>query len=786
MKEYKAESIKVLDGLEAVRKVPSMYIGNTNVEGLHHLVYELVDNSVDEALEGHCDRISVTVHRDNSVVVEDNGRGIPVDIHQGEGISALEIVLTKLHAGGKFDKDSYKFSAGLHGVGLSVVNALSEYLEVEVRLHGKVYYQRYERGEKTAELKVIGQTERSGTKVKFRPDAELFETTEFSYEMLAQRLREISFLNNGIHIVLSDERKGKTHEFKHDGGIAAFARYLNQTKSVLFDEPVYISGSKVGLDAFEVAIQYNDGYNEAIYSFVNNVSTHEGGSHVAGFRSALTRCINNFSQQRHLLKNGESLSGDDIKEGLVAIVNIKIQNPQFEGQTKAKLGNSEVKGLVESLLNEKLPEYLEFNPDVGKVIVNKAIDARRAREAAKKAKELIKSKNALESGVLPGKLADCQESDPALCEIYLVEGDSAGGSAKQGRDRKTQAILPLKGKILNVEKARDEKVVANEEIRAIYLALGMNAGDIEGLRYQKVIIMTDADVDGSHIRTLLLTFFYRRMPDLIERGYLYIAQPPLYKLTISGKEMYMKDDDELEEFVLNRSLEKVKVFLKNREIPKDELRADLETLRKVEKYRRAMQRINIDASILLALFRADIARREDFETPDKLEPLKGLAVEEGRSVALTLDPEHNLYTLSVDEVSRNGSSFVIDYEFCSHEDYRSCLKTYKGIAHYYENEIMVADKDGIGKPVMAAELLRFVNDKGREGTAIQRYKGLGEMNPEQLWSTTMDPARRRLVKVSIDDQIEVDQMFTVLMGSNVELRRAFIEANAVDVRNLDV
>jgi DNA gyrase subunit B len=786
MKEYKAESIKVLDGLEAVRKVPSMYIGNTNVEGLHHLVYELVDNSVDEALEGHCNRISVTVHRDNSVVVEDNGRGIPVDIHQGEGMSALEIVLTKLHAGGKFDKDSYKFSAGLHGVGLSVVNALSEYLEVEVRRDGKVYYQRYERGEKAAELKVIGQTERSGTKVKFRPDAELFETTEFSYETLAQRLREISFLNNGIHIVLSDERKGKTHEFKHEGGIAAFARYLNQTKSVLFNEPMYIAGSKVGLDAFEVAIQYNDGYNEAIYSFVNNVSTHEGGSHVAGFRSAMTRCINNFGQHQRLLKNGESLSGDDIKEGLVAVVNIKIQSPQFEGQTKSKLGNSEVKGLVESLLNEKLPEYLEFNPDVGKAIVNKAIDARRAREAAKKAKELIKSKSALETGVLPGKLADCQESDPALCEIYLVEGDSAGGSAKQGRDRKTQAILPLKGKILNVEKARDEKVVSNEEIRAIYLALGMNAGDIENLRYKKVIIMTDADVDGSHIRTLLLTLFYRRMPDLIERGYLYIAQPPLYKLTISGKEMYMKDDDELEEYVLNRSLEKVKVFLKNRGIPKDELRADLEALRRVEKYLRAMQRLNIDPSILLALFRADVVRREDFETPDKLEPLKGLVVAEGRPVALTLDPEHNLYTLSVDEASRNGSSFVIDYEFCSHEDYRGCLKTYKGVAHYYENEIMVADKDGVGRPVTAAELLHFVNDKGREGTAIQRYKGLGEMNPEQLWSTTMDPARRRLVKVSIDDQIEVDQMFTVLMGNNVELRRAFIETNAVDVRNLDV
>ena len=458
MKEYGAGNIKILDGLNAVRKVPSMYIGNTGVEGLHHLVYELVDNSVDEALEGYCDRISVTIHRDNSVAVEDNGRGIPVDLHS-DNMSALEIVLTKLHAGGKFDKDSYKFSAGLHGVGLSVVNALSEYLEVEIRRGGKVYFQRYERGEKKTDLKIIGDTTKSGTKVHFRPDSELFDSIEYSYEILVQRLREISFLNNGIHIFLTDERKAKKQEFKHTGGLTSFVVYLNQNKNILFPDPIYINGNKPGLDFFEVAIQYNDGYNENIYSFVNNVSTHEGGSHVAGFRSALTRCINNFAEHKKLIK--ENLSGDDVKEGLVAVVNVKIQNPQFEGQTKSKLGNSEIKGLVESVLNQKLPEYFEMNEDVAKVIVSKAVDARKAREAAKKAKELIKSKSSLEAGILPGKLADCQESNPDLRELFIVEGDSAGGSAKQGRDRKTQAILPLRGKILNVEKAREEKVLSN-------------------------------------------------------------------------------------------------------------------------------------------------------------------------------------------------------------------------------------------------------------------------------------------------------------------------------------
>ncbi|MGD0228982.1 MAG: DNA topoisomerase (ATP-hydrolyzing) subunit B [Syntrophorhabdales bacterium] len=783
MKEYGANSIKILDGLNAVRKVPSMYIGNTGVEGLHHLVYELVDNSVDEALEGHCDRISITIHRDNSVAVEDNGRGIPVDLHS-DNMSALEIVLTKLHAGGKFDKNSYRFSAGLHGVGLSVVNALSEYLEVEVRRDGKVYFQRYERGEKITDLKVIGDTTKSGTKVHFRPDAELFESIEFSYDVLVQRMREISFLNNGIYIVLIDERKAKRQELKYTGGIAAFVTYLNHNKNVLFPEPIHITGLKPGLDFFEAAVQYNDGYNENIYSFVNSVSTHEGGSHVAGFRSALTRCINNFAEHKRLIK--ENLSGDDVKEGLVAVVNVKIQNPQFEGQTKSKLGNSEIKGLVEAVMNQKLAEYFEMNEDVAKVIVGKAIDAKRAREAAKKAKELIKSKSAIEAGILPGKLADCQEANPEFREIYIVEGDSAGGSAKQGRDRKTQAILPLKGKILNVEKAREEKVLSNQEIKAIYLALGINSNGIDNLRYQKVMIMTDADVDGSHIRTLLLTLFYRKMPGLIDRGYLYIAQPPLYKVTTGGKELYMKDDEEFERFIMQRSMEKVKCFIRDKEIGRDRLREDLENVRGVEKYLADMERLNVKKVLILSLFGADIYRREDFENPDKLLALKERLVKEGYGADVSLDREHNLYTLNIQDNLKKGQEFIVDHEFCSQEDYRGYYRIYKGIAAYYEEEIRVLTKDGTIRSTTAEQLLTFVNEKGKEGITVQRYKGLGEMNPEQLWSTTMDPARRTLIRVSIEDAIQADQMFTILMGTNIESRRTFIEENAVDVRNLDV
>ncbi|HME42818.1 MAG TPA: DNA topoisomerase (ATP-hydrolyzing) subunit B [Syntrophorhabdales bacterium] len=786
MREYEAENIKILDGLDAVRKVPSMYIGNTNIEGLHHLVYELVDNSIDEALEGFCNRITITIHRDNSVAVEDNGRGIPVAFHKGENMSALEVVLTKLHAGGKFDKDTYKFSAGLHGVGLSVVNALSEYLEVEIKRGGRVYSQRYERGEKVTELKAVGNTEKTGTKVRFRPDEQIFETIEFSHEILAQRMRELSFLNNGIHITLIDERKAKQLDFRHEGGLGAFAKYLNQNKVVLFDEPIYITGTKTNLDFFEVAVQYNDGYNENIHSFVNNVNTHEGGSHVSGFRSALTRCINNFAQFKRLTKEKETISGDDVKEGLVAVINVKIQNPQFEGQTKGKLGNSDVKGLVESLLNEKLAEYLELHQDVGKAIVNKAIETKRAREAAKKAKELIKGKGLSDTGILPGKLADCQESDPDLREIYIVEGDSAGGSAKQGRDRKTQAILPLKGKILNVERARQEKVLSNEEIRAIYLALGVSAGSIESLRYKKVVIMTDADVDGSHIRTLLLTLFYRNMRELIDRGYLYIAQPPLYRVAVGGKDTYMKDDDEMEKFVMQRSMEKVKCLLDGQDIPPARLKTELEALRGLEKYFRNMERLNIQKSIMLALFRADIYRSEDFEKEEKLLRLKKQLEKEGRTAYMSLDPEHNLFTLTVENGSESKLTPRIDYEFCSQEDYKGHYRAYKNLSAYYEKEVHILEKDGTRRLTPVDALLSLISEKGKEGLTIQRYKGLGEMNPEQLWSTTMDPARRRLVRVASTDDPEVEQLFVTLMGTNVELRREFIETNAMNVINLDI
>jgi len=786
MREYGAESIKILGGLDAVRKVPSMYIGNTGLEGLHHLVYELVDNSVDEALEGFCSKITITIHRDNSVTCQDNGRGIPVAIHKEENMPALEVVLTKLHAGGKFDKDTYMYSAGLHGVGLSVVNALSEYLEVEVRRDGKVYFQRYEGGNKMTELKVIGDTDKTGTKVRFKPDASIFELVEYSYETIAYRMREISFLNNGIHIIVIDEKKGRKHEFKHEGGIKAFVKYLNTNKNSLHEEPIYITSNKQPLDYIEVAIQYNEGYNENIYSFVNNVNTQEGGTHVAGFRSALTRSINNFIATNLPQKSKENISGDDLREGLVAVLSIKIQNPQFEGQTKAKLGNSEIKGLVESVLNDKLTEYLELNPDVAKTIINKALEAKRAREAAKKAKELVKSKSLLESGVLPGKLADCQESDPNLCELFIVEGDSAGGSAKQGRNRKIQAILPLRGKILNVEKSRQEKILTNQEIKSVYLALGTNSDNIKRLRYHKVIIMTDADVDGSHIRTLLLTLFYRKMPELITEGYLYIAQPPLYKIKHGGKETYAKDEEEFERFIIKRGMEKIICHIADTPVDGTKLKDTLETIENMEHYFKEMETSGISKKYMLKLFQNDILTREDFEGSDKLNIIKEDLEKTGHSVEIVKDREHNLFSLQISDEGKKDLPFTIEYELCCQGDYKLHLKTYKEVRAFYEQPIKVIDGNKEAHPSGPEELLRIINDKGKEGISIQRYKGLGEMNPEQLWTTTMDPERRSIIKVSIDDAVEADQVFTVLMGSNIETRRLFIEENALTVRNLDI
>ncbi|MCX7965718.1 MAG: DNA topoisomerase (ATP-hydrolyzing) subunit B [Syntrophorhabdaceae bacterium] len=786
MTEYSADSIKILNGLEAVRKVPSMYIGNTSIEGLHHLVYELVDNSVDEALAGYCKKITVTIHRDNSVTCEDDGRGIPVDMHSEENMTALEIVLTKLHAGGKFDKETYKYSAGLHGVGLSVVNALSEYLEVEVRRDGKVYYQRYERGEKKTELKVIGDTDKTGTKIRFKPDKTLFETIEFSSEILAHRMREISFLNNGIHIVLIDEKKGKKQEFKHEGGVKAFVKFLNSNKNILFDEPIYITTIKPPLDGLELAIQYNDGYNENIYSFVNNVNTKEGGTHVAGFRSALTRSINNFIQTTLNQKQKENVSGDDIKEGLVAVLNIKIQNPQFEGQTKTKLGNSEIKGLVESILNEKLTEFFELNQDIAKIIVNKALEAKKAREAAKKAKELVKSKSLLENGILPGKLADCQESDPNICELYIVEGDSAGGSAKQGRNRRTQAILPLKGKILNVEKSRQEKILTNQEIKSIYLALGITPDNIDKIRYKKIIIMTDADVDGSHIRTLLLTLFYRKMIDVINKGYLYIAQPPLYKIKQGNKEIYVKDEEEFERTILKRGVEKIRCIIKEKEIDNATLEKDLEKLRGVEKFFKELKRMGIDEDIGLALFVADIKNRESFEIKEKLEETIKYIPRDRFEIEIVKDKEHNLFSLKVYEKENKNASVEINYELCSQDDYLEAISTFHDVKDYYTGQIRVMDGANEIKDIKVKDLIKLINEKGKEGITIQRYKGLGEMNPEQLWETTMNPEKRRLLKVSIEDAVIADQVFTVLMGNNIETRRMFIEENALNVRNLDI
>lgn len=787
MNEYGAQSIKILGGLDAVRKVPSMYIGNTGVDGLHHLVYELVDNSVDEALEGHCNKIGITIHRDNSITVEDNGRGIPVGKHSEENMSALEVVLTKLHAGGKFDKDTYKYSAGLHGVGLSVVNALSEYLEIEVRRGGKVYFQRYEQGTRMTDLTVTGDTESTGTKVRFKPDSTLFETVDFSPDIIVHRMREVSFLNNGIHIIFIDERRGRRQDLKYEGGIKSFVKYLNTNKTVLFDDPIFITSAKQNIDLIEVAIQYNDSYIENIYSFVNNVNTKEGGTHVAGFRAALTRCINGFIQNNLQQKVKENLTGDDIKEGLAVVINIKVQNPQFEGQTKAKLGNSEVKGLVESLLNEKITEYLELNPTIAKIIINKALETRRAREAAKKAKELVKNKSLIENGVLPGKLADCQETDPELCELFIVEGDSAGGSAKQGRNRKTQAILPLRGKILNVEKSREEKILINTEIKSMYLALGTHQDNKGRLRYHKVIIMTDADVDGSHIRTLLLTFFYRQMPNLITDGYLYIAQPPLYKIKHGSKEMYAKDEEEFEKNILQRGIERTKCYVSGTKLEEVALTEKVEKLKIVERYLKNAQYDGFDRKVILAIMSSGIYRREDLAAPEKLQAAQKDLEKTGHMVEIVTDKEHNLYAMSIKTDGDEGQkTMLVNHETCTHGDYIDAYKAYKEIEHFYDEGVSVQSGEQKTDILFAEDFFRYITEKGKEGMNIQRYKGLGEMNPEQLWETTMNPEKRSLVRVAIEDAVEADQVFTVLMGNNIETRRLFIEENALNVRNLDI
>lgn len=785
---YTASSIKILEGLEAVRKTPGMYIGNTGFEGLHHLVEELVDNSIDEAQAGFCTEIEVVIHMDNSVTVRDNGRGIPTDVHPQEGRSALEVVLTKLHAGGKFDKGVYKISGGLHGVGLSVVNALSEYLEVEVHRDGKVFYQRYSRGRPVTPLKVKGKAEDTGTAIRFKPDPQIFGDLEFDYDHLYHRLRELAFLNKGIRISLEDERTGKKASFLYEGGIVEMVRQLNKNKVVINEEPIYIQGEKNDC-LVEVAIQYNDGFNENILSFANCIKTSEGGSHVAGFKAALTRTLNNYFMQKGGQKDlKEGLTGDDVREGLTAVISVKLPHPQFEGQTKGKLGNSEVKGIVESIVNEGLADYLERHPQEAKKILAKVVEAARARIAARRARELVRKKGALENTLLPGKLADCQEKDPSLRELFIVEGESAGGSAKQARDRRYQAILPIKGKIINVEKARIDKVLSNEEIRTIFSALGVstlrNDFPVEDLRYHKVIIMTDADVDGSHIRTLLLTFFFRQMAPVIENGFLFIAQPPLYRVKVGDETVYLRSEADLDEFVISRAVKKVTIHGQGgEELDRKELPS---LLKKVSEYRRlllGMERKGIPRSLVQALLERGITKREDFASRLALE---GLAEEVGGEVQVKgIEEAEGLFALIF--VDLEGRQRRLGWDFVESKDYRRLVPLHgqlKGVLALFPMTISYDGKqERIADPL---ELSERILEVGRKGLYIQRYKGLGEMNPEQLWETTMCPDTRSLLQVRIEDAVAANEIFTVLMGEQVEERRRFIEENALNVENLDI
>jgi DNA gyrase subunit B len=835
--DYGADKIKVLEGLEAVRKRPAMYIGSTGAPGLHHLVYEIVDNSIDEALAGYCDQINVTIHIDNSITVIDNGRGIPTEMHSS-GKSAAEVVLTVLHAGGKFDNDSYKVSGGLHGVGVSVVNALSERLDLEIWRDGQVYQQSYERGVPIADLLTTGTTQRRGTKVTFRADPQIFETVEYSFDTLAQRLRELAFLNGGILITIDDERDGKNHKFQYEGGIVSFVQHLNKNKAVVNDKPIFMKGTKDGIDA-EIALQWNDGYSELVFSFANNINTHEGGTHLSGFRSALTRTINAYAAKSNLAKDlkDANISGEDIREGLTGVVSVKIPQPQFEGQTKTKLGNTEVKGIVEAIINDKLGQYLEENPAVAKKVIGKSVDAARAREAARKARDLVRRKGALDGSSLPGKLADCQERDPAQSEIYIVEGESAGGSAKQGRDRRFQAILPIKGKILNVEKARFDKMLGSDEIKTMIAALGCGIGvedfDIEKLRYHRVIIMTDADVDGSHIRTLLLTFFYRQMGPLIDRGHIYIAQPPLYRAKRGRTETFIKNEHDLESFLMRRAVESRIVKLADGgEMFGEALERQLQRMIAYRKLLQQVTRRGSPPDIVGALLQAGARDKSFFEQQDKLDVIAQRMTTPVRTVTVTRDDEHNVFALAVEDRSQGyARTYGVGVEFITSGEYRTLLAAYREIQDITfpvvvkttdsgaddqvpdDTPTAAADETAIGgapldeqtklaaEPKPAAtrgrkdadvalqnidEFVEFFIMAGKKGVAVNRYKGLGEMNPDTLWNTTMDPENRTLMQVRAEDHAEADQMFTTLMGDQVEPRRKFIEDNALDVRNLDV
>jgi DNA gyrase subunit B len=849
--DYTADSIKVLGGMEAVRKRPAMYIGSTGDLGLHHLVYEVVDNSVDEALAGYADKIDVTIHIDNSITVVDNGRGIPTEAMDidGEKIPAAQVVMTTLHAGGKFDSSTYKVSGGLHGVGVSCVNALSEELQLEIWRDGFTWEQTYSKGEPTSKLKKTGAVKaKTGTKVRFLPDRSIFTgNVEYNYDTLAQRLRELAFLNKGLLITLTDERttdsksgEAKSAEFKYTGGIAEFIKHLNRGKSVLHDKPIYMEAERDGV-AMEIGLQYNDGYSESVFSFANNINTVDGGSHLSGFRTSLTRTINYAGQQMGLFKDvKENLTGDDVREGLVAVISVKLSQPQFEGQTKGKL-NSDIAGIVQAFVNERLGAFLEQNPTVGRKIINKAVDAARAREAARKARDLTRRKGALDGGGLPGKLADCSERQPDRCELFLVEGESAGGTAKQGRDRRFQAILPLKGKILNVEKARYDKMLGHEEIRAMITALGTGISkedfDPAKLRYGKIILMTDADVDGSHIRTLLLTFFFRHMQDLIKRNNIYIAQPPLYSIKKGKSQQYIKDDREYVKVMVKRASEGLIVRygegaakLEGTALAKfiTVLKEFLDFHDKVDKRLRSERVTDI-------LPKLDLSKRADFEGDKKNQPkkieklereLKKLQKElQFKEVDARFDEEHNLW--EVRYVNSQGAEHVISWELASTPEYRQMLTKFKQIEIYMEPPFIVetvakgagsstnggdgADGDeaeaenGAGaekKPAKPAakkaaakvevekatarELFDHVLAEGKKDFTVQRYKGLGEMTAPQLWETTMDPERRTLLSVKLEDLAECETIFTTLMGEDVEARRKFIEENALDVKNLDI
>jgi len=797
---YTAESIKVLEGLEAVRKRPGMYIGDTGVRGLHHLVYEIVDNSIDEALAGFCKKIDVTIHADNSITVEDDGRGIPTGIHPKEKRSAAEVVLTVLHAGGKFDSDTYKVSGGLHGVGASVVNALSEVLHLEVKQNGKVFKQQYGRGAPAYPLKEVGTSDKTGTKITFKPDSEIFEQTEYNTETLSNRFRELSFLNAGIRITLTDERTGKIQEFKAEGGIREFVQYVNRSKEKLHKDVIYFSAAKDKTEV-EICMQWNDSYSESIFSYCNNINTIEGGTHLAGFKTALTRTINNYAQAQNLLKDvKESLEGDDIREGLAAVVSVKVPQPQFEGQTKTKLGNTEVKGIVEQLVNDKFSDFLDRNPAVAKIVSGKCVDAARARLAARKARELTRRKSALDSGALPGKMADCQERDPAQCELYLVEGDSAGGSAKQGRDRRTQAVLPLKGKILNVEKARFDKMLSNDEIKMLISAMGTGIGkedfDVSKIRYHKIVIMTDADVDGSHIRTLLLTFFYRQMPQVVEKGYLYIAQPPLYRVKKGNSERYIKDESELTDHLLGAGLEELKIVTAKQEVTKKLLRS---TILKIQKFDRMLKHLSheYDTEVLYYVLSQEWDTRSLLQDKSKLEKelvkLKEYLLAQGAlgisdlSYTVEEDKERSSHLVIV-KTLRNAINRVtkIDTELLESPEFVELLKLWQAMKELSSLPVKISQKDEIKEFETYREFAQFVLEESKKGMYIQRYKGLGEMNPEQLWETTLDPAKRNLLQVKIEDAVASDAIFSVLMGDQVEPRRKFIEDNALNVRELDV